>query len=253
MSPAPRRAGFTLLEVVIAVSLLALMLTFVYESLSNTLRTREAITEELEAPKIETAILDELMRDLRFIYYRPGLLPADAGFWGRSRTVNGSDGDRMDFLTCRDSRRALLEDTNQTLMNSPLVEVGWACRPSDTYDRMLELWRREDYFVDDDPTDGGMFDLVYDKLRSFDLRYYKPGEERDESDNGLEEWDTKTTHRLPYAIVLNMKYDVAPPPPGDRGRQPPPAKSVRRIILLKPAQSVAPDATSMDSGMSTMR
>lgn len=252
---AAARRGFTLLEVSVTITIMALMLLFVYQTLSNTIRNSTSLNEDLEGPKVETAILDELIRDLRFVYFRPGQFKADAGFWGRSRTPNGLDGDRVDFITCRESRRAELEDTNQAQVSAPLVEVGYACRTSDQYDRMLELWRREDYFTDDDPTDGGKFDLVYDKIRSFDLSYYLPGDERGDDDKGLEEWDTKIQHRLPYAIVLRMTYDVRPPPKGDRsgrGAQGPPASSVRRIILLKPALSV-PVETAMDSGMSSMR
>jgi len=249
------RGGFTLLEVAVTITVLALMLTFVYQTLSNTIRNSASLSEDLEGPKVETAILDELVRDLRFVYFRPGQFKADAGFWGRSRSPNGLDGDRVDFLTCRESRRAELEDTNQAQVSAPLVEVGYACRPSDQYDRMLELWRREDYFTDDDPTDGGKFDLVYDKIRSFDLTYYLPTDERQADDKGLEEWDTKVQHRLPYAIVLRMTYEVRPPPKGTKGSRAtdgPPAGSVRRIILLKPALSV-PVETAMDTGMTSMR
>lgn len=247
--------GFTLLEISVTFALLALMLSFVYQTLSNTVLGAAIISEDLEAPKVETAILDEIIRDLRFVYFRQGQLKADAGFWGRSRTPNGVDGDRIDFLTCRESRRAELEDTNQAQVSAPLVEVGYACRPSEQYDRMLELWRREDYFTDDDPTDGGKFDLVYDKIRSFDLTYYASGEEREQGEKPLDEWDSKIQHKLPFAIVLRMTYDVKPPPKnekGSRANQGPLPNSVRRIILFKPATSVAIDA-AMDAGMSTMR
>lgn len=247
--------GFTLLEISVTFALLALMLSFVYQTLSNTVLGAAIISEDLEAPKVETAILDEIIRDLRFVYFRQGQLKADAGFWGRSRTPNGVDGDRIDFLTCRESRRAELEDTNQAQVSAPLVEVGYACRPSEQYDRMLELWRREDYFTDDDPTDGGKFDLVYDKIRSFDLTYYASGEEREQGEKPLDEWDSKLQHKLPFAIVLRMTYDVKPPQKnekGSRANQGPLPNSVRRIILLKPAASVAIEA-SMDAGMSSMR
>lgn len=243
-APAPAaRRGFTLLEVTVSVAILALMLTFLYQILAKTIQNRDAMREELEGPKVETAILDELTRDLRFIYYRPGQLPGDAGFWGRDRTPNGLDGDRIDFLTCRPSRVAALEEASGAQANAPLIEVGWACRPSERYDRMLELWRREDYFVDDDPTDGGQFYLVYDKIRRFDLRYYAPTEERAEGDNGLAEWRSTEAKKLPYAIVVSLQYDVTPPAENERGRaQLPPQGFVRRILLLTAARSLPPDA-----------
>jgi prepilin-type N-terminal cleavage/methylation domain-containing protein len=244
--------GFTLLEICVVVAMLSLMSLFVSQILLNTIRGRDTLTEDLEGPKMETAILDEFIRDLRFVFFRPLLRADDAGFWGRNRTINGHDADRIDFMTCRQSRLAELEDTNQSQVNAPVIEVGWACRPSDTDERLLELWRREDYFVDDEPTDGGKFNLVSDKIYKFDLRYYPPTEDRAEGDNGLDEWDSKVQHKLPYAIVVSLEYFVQPP--SKEKDLPPRPGNVRRIILLTPARSIVPDAAmGMDSGMTSMR
>ena len=246
-----RSRGFTLIEIMVTVFLVALILSGVYQMLANAVRNRENIKDGLEGPKLETAVLDEIIRDLRFVYYRAGQLPADAGFWGRDRKVGGRDGDRIDFLSCRRSRLAEFEDTNQSVVSAPLIEVGYACRESERYPGLIELWRREDYFVDDDPTDGGRYDLVYDKLWVFNLQYYPPGEDRTEKDAALEEWDAKVQHKLPYAIVVTMEYYVTPPSEG-RNREPPSGK-VRRIVLLTPARSVPPDVAAMDTGMTPMR
>lgn len=247
----PRSRGFTLIEVSVAVLLLAVLMTFIYEVLMNTIRQRDTISEGLEGPKTENSIMDEITRDLRFVYYRTGLLPGDGGFWGRSRQVAGKEGDRIDFLTCRTSRLAELEEASEAQGNSPLIEVGYACRPSDVRPEWIELWRREDYFVDDDPTDGGRYDLVYDKVRRFDIRYYPPADDplRD-NDNGLEEWDSKLQHRLPYALVVTLHFDVREPIQADQAQG-----MVRRILLLTPARSLPPDAgMGMDpAGMTAMR
>jgi prepilin-type N-terminal cleavage/methylation domain-containing protein len=241
----PSRRGFTIVEVMVTMVVLSMLLTFVVQILFNTVRTRDWIREDLEGPKIESAILDEIIRDLRFVYYRTGQFPADAGFWGRSRNINGKSGDRLDFLTCRRSRLAELEETNQAQVNAPLVEVGYACRASETHPELLELWRREDYFADDDPTDGGRFDLVYDRVREFELKFYLPPEVRQEDDDGLEEWDSKVQHKLPSAIVVRLLYDVRVPSASDRKPLGPAQGRVRRVILLAPSRSVPPADTAM--------
>jgi len=82
---------------------------------------------------------------------------------------------------------------------SPLTEVGYACRVNDEDSDYLELWRREDYFVDDKPTDGGHYTLVYDRIRTFRLRYY-PIPEEAQVKEGLEEWDSGLKKGIPYAI-----------------------------------------------------
>ncbi len=240
--------GFTLIEVAVAITLLALTMTFVYQALSNTIRSRDSTTEGLEAPKIDQAITDQLIKDFRFLYWRPGQLPADGGFWGRETGVG--DADRVDFITARTSRVAQLEESNSTVGNAPLVEVGYAPRPNETTSKVkwIELWRRESYFVDDNPTEGGMYDLIYDKIRKFDLKYYNLPEERAKDDQGLAEWDTKLLHKLPYAVVLQLEYDVREP--ANSGDEP--QGKVRRILLLPGARNVPIDA-AMSAAMTPGR
>ena len=240
--------GFTLIEVSVAIALLAMLMTFVYAILGNTVRVQEVAHDRLEAPKIANAVLDQVIKDLRFLYYRAGQLPGDSGFWGRDRKVASTDGDRMDFLTTRTNRVATLEDASGPTAESPLGEVGYACRASDEHPGLLELWRREDYFVDDDPTDGGTYSLVYDRIKSFDLRYYPLPEENTLKD-GEAEWDSRLLKKVPYAIILTMHYylkDVT----DLRSKDPPEPQKVLRILLLKPARSLPADAgMGMDSGM----
>lgn len=246
-APAQRDArGFTLIEVAVAITLLSLTMTFVYQILSNTIRCRDATTEGLEGPKIDNAITDQLIKDFRFLYWRPGQLPADGGFWGRG--TNLGDSDRVDFITARTSRVAQLEESNSTVGNAPLVEVGYAPRRNEVAGkgRWIELWRRESYFVDDNPTEGGMYDLIYDKIRKFDLKYYNLPEERAKDDQGLDEWDSKLLHKIPYAVVLTLEYDVRES--NDDNAEP--QGKVRRILLLTPARDVPVD-TAMTGGMTT--
>ena len=242
-----RSRGFTLIEVAVAITLLALTMTFVYQILMNTIRARDATIDGLEGPKIDNAITDQLIKDFRFLYWRPGQLPADSGFWGRKTNVN--DSGRIDFVTARTSRVALLEESNSVVGNAPLVEVGYAPRRNESAGKgkWIELWRRESYFVDDNPTEGGMYDLIYDKIRRFDLKYYSLPEERSKDDQGLEEWDSKVLHKVPYAIVLTLEYDVRELV----NESDEPQGKVKRIILLTPARDVPVDAgmAGMTTGM----
>lgn len=242
----PARArGFTLLEVAVAITLLSLTMTFVYQILMNTIRTRDATIDGLEGPKIDNAITDQLIKDFRFLYWRPGQLPADSGFWGRRTNV--SDASRVDFITARTSRVAQLEEASAAVGNAPLVEVGYAPRRNESAGRgrWIELWRRESYFVDDNPTEGGMYDLLYDKVRRFDLKYYALPEERAKEDQGLDEWDSKVLHKVPYAVVVTLEYDVREA--GADNEEP--QGKVKRIILLTPARDVPVDAAM--AGMTT--
>jgi prepilin-type N-terminal cleavage/methylation domain-containing protein len=236
---APSSRGFTLIEVTVALLVLGLTMTAVYQTVTRTAATRDAIEDRLAAPKVGAAILDQLFKDFRYVYYREGLFPSGAGFWGRSRQVAGRDADRVDFVTARTSRIAELEDAraSDVRADSPLTEVGYAVRQGEG--EYLELWRREDYWVDDEPTDGGKYSLVIDRLHSLRLRYF-PVPEENTDPHGQEEWNTTLTKKIPYAVMLEMKYWERPIDP--QARETPQPQKVLRILVLKGGRSIPLDA-----------
>lgn len=237
------RRGFTLIEVSITITLLAMVVTLVYQLLFAAVKKRDAIHDGLAGPKVEQAILDQILRDFRFVYYRAGQMPGDAGFWGRAKQSGPRDADVVDFLTCRPSKVATLEDADQPAGDAPLSEVGYALRTNADRGEWLELWRREDFFVDDDPTAGGKYALLYDKVRSFRIRYF-PVPEENHDEKGLEDWDSKVQKKVPYAMILTLEYDLdGPPPPRPEGK-------LVKVIILRAGRSLPPDAGM--SGMSGM-
>jgi hypothetical protein len=129
---------------------------------------------------------------------------------------------------------------------SPLTEVGYACRLNERYSQWLELYRREDYFVDSKPTEGGFYSLVYDKIRTFRLRYFPIPEEHYGKDNesGLEDWDSAQKKGIPYAILLTVEYDVSEAEDGEY--EPDTIDPIVRIILLRGGYNVDWDATGDD-------
>jgi len=204
----PPEGGFTLIELIISIALLSMIMGLMYQSLSQTLSKRELVQDELRGPKVANAILAQIFKDFRYIYY--GGLTGDTGFRGKSVSQSGMDADRVAFVTARRTRTVGTEDDGrrgEEDRESPLTEVGYACRPNPDQPQWLELWRREDYFVDSKPTEGGFYSLVYDKIRNFRLRYYPRPEEATEK-QGLEEWDSATKKGIPYAILLKIEFDV---------------------------------------------
>jgi prepilin-type N-terminal cleavage/methylation domain-containing protein len=230
---APREGGFTLLEVTVAAALLAIVVAFVYSLLGNTVRGTDMVRRGLEAPKVQNAILSQVFRDFRYAWW-PDFV-GNAGFLGSNRSMGGKDADRVDFVTARPTRLARFDEAGgeKDPGESPLTEVGYAVRRNDEHGEWLELWRREDFFVDDNPTAGGSYTLVYDKIRKFNLLYYPNPNELAPEEKGLDEWDSRIRKAIPYAIILEIWFDVGPAPaPGarDKARDP---EQITRIILLR--------------------
>ena len=210
-----------------------MILFAVYKLLENSIRGQNMVREGLKGPKIQNAILGQIFRDFRYLYWDG--FSGNAGFVGINKDIGGKEADAVDFVTARPSRTAhMSDDQARDNIPSPLTEVGYALRPNDKNSDWNELWRREDYFVDGNPVKGGKYSLVYDKIRRFNLKYYPIPEENVDAE-GSEEWDSRAKGKIPYAIVLQLEFDVEEQAPGaeDEGRE-----TISRIIILKGAYNV---------------
>jgi prepilin-type N-terminal cleavage/methylation domain-containing protein len=230
------RRGFTLLEVMVALTILSTVVMLVYQVLQSSVRGQEMVRRDLREPKIVNAILGQVFRDFRYLYWDG--FAGNAGFVGRNRDVAGKDADTVDFVTARPSRTAhTFDDAARDEIPSPITEVGYALRANDKNSDWLELWRREDWYVDGEPTKGGKYSLIYDKVKKFNLQYF-PIPEENTDNKGTEEWDSRAKGKLPYAIVLELQFDVdeQDPKAGDDFER----ETISRIIILKGAYNVRP-------------
>ena len=243
----PRRSaqgGFTLLELSIAIAMLGVVMGLMYQAISGTIRGRDIVYEDLRKPKVANAILGQIFKDFRYIYW--GGLVGDAGFRGKAMERGGMDADRVAFITARRTRTVGSEDDGQQRnedRESPLTEVGYACRLNSNYPQWLELYRREDYFIDAKPTEGGFYTLIYDKIRSFRMRYFPIPEEHYKDEGGLDDWDSAQKKGIPYAILLKIEFDVSDPIDGE-AYEPDEIDPIHRIILLRGGYNVPYTSTA---------
>ncbi len=102
--PGSREAGFTLLEIVIAVAIFAVLAVILYSSFTGTFRVIEATEGQVALSQRARVALERLGEDLESAYGIP--LPAvdgpgerQADFLGEDETIDGRDADRLRFLT----------------------------------------------------------------------------------------------------------------------------------------------------------
>ncbi len=256
MRRARRESGFTLIELTIAIGLLATIMGLMYQTLSGTIENRNIVQDSLRGPKVANSILAQIFKDFRYIYW--GGFVGDTGFRGKAVRLAGMDADRVSFITARRTRTVGSEEDGRRATRereSPLTEVGYACRPHPQHSQWLELWRREDYFVDQKPTEGGFYTLVYDKIRNFRMRFYPKPEEAVDRE-GLEEWDSAQKKGIPYAILLKIQFDVSEAEEGTE-YEPDKIDPIHRIILLRGGYNVQwgdnPGTTSPTAPLPGMR
>ena len=230
--------GMTLIEVTIAIFILSIVVMLMYNVIDGTIRGRDLADKGLTTPKVSNAVLGQIFKDFRYIWW--GGLTGDAGFLGKQGNVSGVTCAKVDFITARKSRFATAVEGSNTANQriSPLSEVGYALKANEQEGggKWLELWRREDYFVDDDPTKGGTYTLVYDKIRKFEIAYY-PTPDKSRDREGLDEWDSRLKHGVPYALLMSIELDVEEDAELEFGEEREPHKIVR-IILLRGAYNV---------------
>lgn len=182
------RAGFTLLEVLLTLGILASILAMVYGVLYSTLRTRQKVDETMGRQKLVPAMFKVMEEDFSTAFLPT---PDAQDFVGKDLSVGSIAADRVDFLAARTSY-----DT-ETQSVADLTEVGYQLKRNDEHPEWFRLMRREDPFVDDAPLAGGTLTLLHDKVLSFDVQYF-------DGKDWQKEWDSKAKKGLPQGVRVDV-------------------------------------------------
>ena len=198
------QSGFTLIEVVIAASLMALILISAYACLSAGYATQKIIEPRSEVIQNARVAMALMAADLRAACP----LSPDSEFVGMMRTVADAEADNLDFATHNYTPRHPQE--------------GDYCQESffvdkDTTTGALNLYRRRNPIIALDPLSGGSREEIARSLRGLKFEYY----------DGLEWYDswgeTKTPGKastsskvasnlsgLPTAVRITLYLDPNP-------------------------------------------
>ena len=196
-----RSSGFTLIEVLLAVAITAVVMVTVATTFHVMLNARDVVDDLAESTEAGPRILNLIERDLQGIW--TWNVKNNAVFRGRDMDVNGRDADRMDFVTTTDAVGFVLDDRN-TPRKPTLCEVGYWFKPNPRYRDVFELWRREDPMLDEDLLTGGTFQLLHDRVKSFKITYFRTlGYEAKEE----LEWDSSVEDALPKRIKIEFTIE----------------------------------------------
>jgi len=203
----PRRprslAAFTLIEVMLALSIMSLMMVAFYGTLETTLNTRDVLSRDVKAARLGPQILETVENDLRRCWLLN--IQDDAVFKGESHSLLGENADTLVFLTTVDS--SLTQRVDEREVSSDLCETGYRLRPNPAVPDVMELWRRQSFHIDDEPLDDGTYERLHDRVISFQLRYY---EDDDVESEPLDEWDASKSHSLPSMVEIKLGIEVGP-------------------------------------------
>jgi hypothetical protein len=128
-------------------------------------------------------------------------------FKGVNRTLLGAEADQMDMIVRSRGRTPVSVPGIDHEVFAPLNEVGYRLRANPLRDDFMELYRREDPLVDEDPFRDGTYTLLYDRIVSMEIRYTK---EPDVNPLWIDDWDSEVRQTLPFAIDIFMELEVQP-------------------------------------------
>jgi general secretion pathway protein J len=193
---ASRKGGFTLVELMLAILILAIMMSIVYGVLVSTVSAAKRVEEITASSEIGPAILTAIRADLEGAF-----LPKAEGeyFVGTSGSGGGANRDRINFVSSV-MAYGPENDTEESRFHS-VNEVGYQLIESRKEQGLAILYRREDFFIDTDPLKGGRLTELYDRVRSFGVRFL-------EGETWREDWNSKTQKGLPKAVEIELKLVV---------------------------------------------
>ena len=196
-----KQRGFTLIEVLIAVGITAVLIGSVLQVFRTTLVAQEEVKALGEPMKGGEEILDMVEDDLRAIWTFN--IKDNRVFQGRNHDLAGQDDDRIHMIcagrTLHDVR--LIDDS---MRPAPYAEISYVLRASPKSPVHLELWRREDPLIDKEMHRGGYYMLLGDRLHSFNVTYY---EEVGVDAEPFDDWDVAEKGTMPRRIKIEIEID----------------------------------------------
>ncbi len=180
---APQRseAGFTLVEVLLAVSLVAMMATLVFGSLYVTTSAIDTARANSANEQIVRSTLRVMIDELSV-----GVGPTTGPWMGINGQQEGQPADSVAFLTMGQFRGA--ESTKDT----ELVRIVYTREG----DRLLRFVRRNLYGLTDESVE--QVELAT-KVKGFNVRYYDS-----KSHLWLDEWDGRGRTGTPKALLIEL-------------------------------------------------
>ncbi len=193
-----REAGFSLLEIIVAVTLVALMALALWSVMKISIQSWKRGTDYMDASQRNRSILDLVKKQMASIY---GVIaPIDLQTGGAIYPIfSGAEGS-VQFISLNSLR--FMESPGLTMVSYDVVR-----------DRAgnFRLVEREAQYLGLDPSRESIFDrkdetavtTVFEGLMSFSFEYFDPGTNERPS-QWVNSWNAKETGRLPTAISMTM-------------------------------------------------
>ena len=207
--------AFTLVELLVAIAVLAMISVLIYSTFAGMKRSKEGLQRVNDRYREGRLAMSRISRELSSAFVSmhlpidQALAPNRTAFIGRT----GSPADRVDFTSFAHLR------IDRNAHESDQAEIGFFGSPDPKKDGVTDLVRRLSTSIDGDPGRGGRIDVLATDIDLFDLEYLDPL-----TGQWTETWDTSQAigqkDRLPLQVRIILVLNGGARKSAGRGKQP---------------------------------
>ena len=195
-------AGFTLVEVLLAVGILALISVSIFQSMSLSIQAKKNVTALNERYHEGRQVMRRITRELRMAFLRAQ--PPEEMTEESPAVITRMEGEENEIYfptTAHIRTRAEGKESDQS-------EIHYFLKPPDynTPYRSPTLFRRESRRVDHRPDRGGQTWPVIDGVKKFTLEYWDDQKEIGD-DAWQRSWDSDDNQLLPSRIRITLELE----------------------------------------------
>ncbi len=201
------RNGFTLLELLISLTIIGLILVIVFGALRIGTRAWEKGERVVEIHQIQRIVLDNMKRQIASTCLREIKAEAEKGA-GKKRIFFKGDRENMEFI----SRVPMVPATR-----SGMVYVKYVVREEDGGDKKrLMLYEKDILFIKTEEDIGEQDDEDFFELipgaENIEFEYLKGPEDKDADPEWQDGWDADSDPGIPLAVKITLQEneDTAP-------------------------------------------
>lgn len=179
--------GFTLMEVLIAIAILAIVLSTVYGSFVQTRKVIDKAEASIEELRGVRAAFTRMMQDVSMAFI---VKDNDKTFFtGTDDYADGYATDSIDFTSFSNRIR------NNDAKESDQIEVGYSLKRGN--EGKAVLIKRVKKQIDDNPGYGGDSYEISEDIVGLDFRYL-------DDDAWVDSWDSRVNKTIPQAVEITI-------------------------------------------------